>query len=102
MFELLERPLLEVDPAGLVEQEDVHASVKQSLPVNLPSFHGTHHKIVGIHYIQDLEILVGHELGNKNEEVEVVQDDHEIDEEYDTEEVFDDGEVLVKAEYCQA
>jgi hypothetical protein len=32
----------------------------------------------------------------------VVQDNHEIDEEYDAEEVFDDGEILVKAEYRQA
>jgi hypothetical protein len=39
--------------------------------------------------------------GDQGKEVEMVQDDRKVDEQYDTEEIFNNGEVLVKAENNQ-
>ena len=59
MFLLCERPSLEVEPPGLVKDEDVHAPMEQPLPVDFPALHGTNDPIIGVNHIQDLEFFIG-------------------------------------------
>ena len=63
MFLLCQGPSLEIEPPGLIKNKDVHASMKQPLPVDFPALHGTHDPIIGVHHIQDLKRFFGEHGG---------------------------------------